>query len=225
MVQFSRDRGHGEGESLASANPTVTVAKPTPRNPTDRNMKSRFHHRAFRLTSIHLFRAAQVEHRTVGDHGGRSQKRPENEHLGEALPLRLLAVGQGPTLPGRSEKIGAGTIPGGGCRRGNRWGGKTAPGRGPTRSIQPPPGRSRAATAWDASSHSPLRENAMLSILSRRPARSTGRRVRPRLEVLEDRTPPASLLANPAGAVSDDNFGPWLPADTAPATVNPQAPV
>src|SRR5262245_43321470 len=71
--------------------------------------------------------------------------------------------------------------------------------------AQAPPGQSRAAAAWDTSSHS---EHAMFSVRNhRRPARSNSRRARPRLEVLEDRTTPAQLFVNTLADTFDHNDG------------------
>src|SRR5262245_36619597 len=78
------------------------------------------------------------------------------------------------------------------------------PGRGPP-PAQAPPGQSRAAAAQDTSSQS---EHALFSIRNhRRPARSTNRRARPRLEVLEDRTTPAQLVVNTLAGTFDHNDG------------------
>src|SRR5262249_3754120 len=64
--------------------------------------------------------------------------------------------------------------------------------------IQPPPGRSRAATT-DAPRPFSRLENAMNSFLSRRPVRPHDHRARLRLQALEDRLAPATLyIDNPA---------------------------
>src|SRR5262249_20032244 len=87
-------------------------------------------------------------------------------------------------------------IPRGRCRRGKGWGGKAAPARGPPPEpagggggpARQPPG-TRQAT--------PPEREYMFSIRKRRrPAPSTSRRARPRLETLEDRTTPAHLFVN-----------------------------
>src|SRR5262249_52600439 len=94
---------------------------------------------------------------------------------------------------GVPQKIGAGAIPRGGCRRGKGWGGLAAPGRGPP-PAQAPPGQSRAAAPRVTTSPS---EPAMFSVRTHPPPpRSNSRRARPRLEVLEDRATPALLVVN-----------------------------